>query len=162
MLQFYTIERPGPGRLSTMGRPPGDVWLQEHMVRLVEAGVTSIVSMLMPEEAARLGLAEEDNLAVDCGLEFLSVPIPDLAVPSDDLSEPSAWIRAHLSRGGHVLVHCRAGVGRSSLMAAAVLVDEGFDPEAAWAALSRARGMAVPDTGGQRRWLAARASSTAD
>ncbi len=161
-LQFYTIERPGPGTLSTMGRPPGDLWLREHMAGLAKAGITTIVSMLMPEEASRLGLSAEDNLAVDCGLEFLSVPLPDLSVPSDDLIEPSAWIRANLHRGGHVLVHCRAGIGRSSLMAATVLVDEGFAPDAAWAAVSKARGMAVPDTGGQRRWLAARAARTPD
>jgi predicted protein tyrosine phosphatase len=43
------------------------------------------------------------------------------------LDEPWA-VRA----GGHVVTHCRFGIGRASLLAAAVLMLEGVDPDKAW------------------------------
>jgi protein-tyrosine phosphatase len=52
-----------------------------------------------------------------------------------------------------VAIHCRGGIGRSSLMAAAVLVQLGAAPEQAWDTVSVARGMPVPETEEQRAWL---------
>jgi protein-tyrosine phosphatase len=45
------------------------------------------------------------------------------------------------------------GIGRSSLLAAGCLVAQGMPPGEAWAAISDARGLTVPDTPEQRRWL---------
>jgi hypothetical protein len=47
--------------------------------------------------------------------------------------------------------HCAA---RASLLAAALLVLEGVDPDQAWRRLTRAPGLRVPDTDEQRRWIA--------
>ena len=58
-----------------------------------------------------------------------------------------------LEAGQSVAVHCRQGIGRSSLIAALLLVSAGVDPEAALAQISQARGCAVPDTLGQRDWI---------
>ncbi|MEW2490850.1 hypothetical protein [Streptomyces sp. NPDC048411] len=57
-----------------------------------------------------------------------------------------------LHDGAHVVTHCRAGIGRSSLLAAALLILNGVDPETAWNQIERARGLAVPDTAEQREW----------
>ncbi|MFJ9448299.1 hypothetical protein ACIRRH_41785 [Kitasatospora sp. NPDC101235] len=57
-----------------------------------------------------------------------------------------------LQGGAHVVTHCRAGIGRSSLLAAALLVLNGVDPDTAWKHIERARGLAVPDTAEQREW----------
>jgi protein-tyrosine phosphatase len=156
MTRFFTIERPGPGTLSTMGRPVGDERLPSEMSRLAAAGVGGLVSLLTHDEAARLGLANEPLAAADAGIEYLSVPIPDATVPVGDLREASSWVRAMLSSDVHVIAHCRAGIGRSSMMAAAVMVDEGMSPDQVWAAIERARGCRVPDTAEQRAWLSGR------
>jgi protein-tyrosine phosphatase len=50
-------------------------------------------------------------------------------------------------------VHCRQGVGRTGLIAAGLLVMKGFSPEAAVKSLSASRGISVPETPGQRRWI---------
>jgi protein-tyrosine phosphatase len=52
------------------------------------------------------------------------------------------------------LLHCRFGIGCASLLAAAVLVLEGVDADEAWRRLTCARGLGVPDTEEQRRWVA--------
>ncbi|MFF9508054.1 hypothetical protein ACF1BU_19885 [Streptomyces sp. NPDC014724] len=57
-----------------------------------------------------------------------------------------------LCEGAHVVTHCRAGIGRSSLLAAALLILNGVDPETSWHQIERARGLAVPDTAEQREW----------
>jgi protein-tyrosine phosphatase len=54
-----------------------------------------------------------------------------------------------------VAVHCWGGVGRSSLIAAAVLVGRGTDAEQAWARIAEARGVPVPETDEQRAWVTA-------
>jgi protein-tyrosine phosphatase len=60
---------------------------------------------------------------------------------------------ADLSSGKNVVVHCRQGVGRTGLMAAGLLVMKGLNPEAAVKTLSAARGISVPETVAQRRWI---------
>jgi protein-tyrosine phosphatase len=52
-----------------------------------------------------------------------------------------------------VAVHCYGGIGRSPLVAAAVLVRSGRSAQAAWQLVGRARGLRVPDTDDQRDWL---------
>jgi protein-tyrosine phosphatase len=58
-----------------------------------------------------------------------------------------------LREGTFVVVHCQAGVGRSSLIAGTVLVHEGPSPTEAWERIEAARGRPVPDTAEQRAWL---------
>jgi protein-tyrosine phosphatase len=52
-----------------------------------------------------------------------------------------------------VAIHCRAGIGRSSLVAAAVLVLKGWIAADALAAIATARRLPVPDTELQRQWV---------
>ena len=66
----------------------------------------------------------------------------------------------HLDRGEHVVIHCRMGIGRSSMLAAALLMAEGVDPGGAWSTLREARGLDVPDTPEQRAWVEAVMIST--
>jgi protein-tyrosine phosphatase len=54
-----------------------------------------------------------------------------------------------------VVVHCRAGIGRSSLIAGTVLVRFGIPPEEAWRLITAARGFRVPETPEQGEWLTA-------
>src|SRR5205823_1851154 len=83
------------------------------------------------------------------------VAIPDRGIPGpNSIDTATRTIGAELEHGGHVAVHCRAGIGRSCLIAAAVLVTGGYSADEAWAAVGRARGLAVPETAEQRAWLA--------
>jgi protein-tyrosine phosphatase len=66
-------------------------------------------------------------------------PIRDAGVP--DASFEDAWLtagreaRGTLMRGGRVLLHCRAGLGRTGMIAAPLLVEVGRTPEEAVAAV---------------------------
>jgi protein-tyrosine phosphatase len=58
-----------------------------------------------------------------------------------------------LRQGRYVVVHCRGGVGRSSVVAAALLVGLGAEPRPAFATIGQARGRRVPETRSQRDWF---------
>jgi protein-tyrosine phosphatase len=157
---LYTIARAGRGRLSTMTRPRGGDWLHDELRGLAAAGVTVLVSLLTDAEAAELDLRYEADAARAAGLEFYRLPTPDREVPDRSAVLAIGGMLVHqLSEGASVAVHCRYGIGRSSTLAAAVMVLEGADPEDAWARICIARGLPVPDTTSQRVFVATLASN---
>ncbi|MFC8452806.1 tyrosine protein phosphatase [Kitasatospora sp. NPDC057223] len=154
---LFTVDLPGPGRLSTMARPRGGDWLRDEMAALAGAGVDILVCTLTAPELGELDLADEAREARTAGLRFVPIPIP---IPDRTVPELAAILpvlrelAACLHDGAHVVTHCRAGIGRSSLLAAALLILGGTDADLAWSAIGRARGLAVPDTVEQRAWTA--------
>lgn len=150
---LFTVDHPGPGRLSTMARPRGNDWLDDEMAALKAAGVAILVCALTEPEREELGLAEEPRSAAAAGLRFVEIPIPDRTVPDLPAILPALrQLAAELADGAHVVTHCRAGIGRSSLLAAALLILNGTAADTAWRRIERARGLAVPDTAEQREW----------
>jgi protein-tyrosine phosphatase len=121
---------------------------------LAAADLDVIVSLLENEEAGDLDLLDERQAAEDHALRFISFPIPDRGVPAS-LQEAASLVEgitSQLEAGKSVAVHCRQGIGRSGLIAAAVLVASGISPEEAMQIVSSARGTPVPETAEQRRW----------
>jgi len=153
---LFEIERDGPGRLATMACPRGEDWLADEMAGLCAKGVNALVSALTDPELVELRLTAEPELARQAGLTYVSFPIPDRDAPAADapVTELVGHLEGLLVAGQFVVVHCRAGIGRSSLLAAAVMVREGLGPDDAWERISAARGYPVPDTEVQRAWLA--------
>ena len=111
--------------------------------------------MLMPEELCELGLEQEQPLCEAAGMHFHSLPIEDRSVPS---SMPAAVeflkeIEGLLKHGKSVVVHCRQGIGRSGLVAAALLVLTAQEVDRAVDLVTTARGVPVPETPEQRKWI---------
>jgi len=117
--------------------------------------VDVVVSLLEAGEAQDVLLRDEEALCVGAGLEFLSLPICDHGVP--DAVEPVASLTRELglrlSKGRNVAVHCFAGLGRSPLIVAALLIEHGLGADAACDRISRARGRRVPETDAQLQGL---------
>ncbi|MEJ1161520.1 protein-tyrosine phosphatase family protein [Prosthecomicrobium sp. N25] len=147
---LYPIETPAAGRLVIMPAP-----IRDQFPGLAAAGVALVVSLLPAEEAERLALTDEALRCRRAGMDFLNVPVPDFSVPAD--FEASAALVAALADqiagGDTVAVHCRAGIGRSGMVTSAILCALGAAPEEAMAAVSAARGCAVPETDAQRDWV---------
>jgi protein-tyrosine phosphatase len=138
-----------------MAKPRGDDWLDDELRALRHTGVEVLVCALADAELRELGLAGEAVAAQRAGLEFVAIPIRDRSVPDLATVLPQLHeLVGRLSAGRHVVIHCRFGIGRASLLAASLLVLEGVDAEEAWCRLSRARCRPVPDTDEQRRWIA--------
>lgn len=119
-LLLYPIPVPPPARLSIMPRPRGNEWLDDEMVALRQAGVDVLVCLQTAAEREELGLVDEPDAASRAGLSFYELPIEDFGVPDRTEVEPLLnTLLQRLTAGEHVAVHCRGGVGRSSLIAAA-------------------------------------------
>ena len=136
-------------------RPRGGDWLEDEARAWHRAGVDVVVSLLEPEEEAQLNLAGERDAAERNGMQFVSFPVVDRGVPSSIQATVSLLrsITSALESGKNVAVHCRQGVGRSGMIAAAVLMSTGSTPEAAIDTVTSARGLTVPETPEQARWL---------
>jgi protein-tyrosine phosphatase len=153
--KLYWVEGPWRGRLAMASRPRGDDWLEDEIASWRREGIDTVFSLLTSEEAKDLGLDNEAKHVKAQSMQFVSFPIPDRDVPDSDAKVAKALERldADLSAGRNVVVHCRQGVGRTGLIAAGLLVMKGFSPEAAVKSLSASRGISVPETPGQRRWI---------
>jgi protein-tyrosine phosphatase len=152
---IYWIEAPVTGRLGIMARPRSGDWLEDEIAGWETAGIGTVVCLLEQDEADELGLGEEEEFCRRHGIEFIAFPIQDRGLPKTlgETETLARQIALKLSNGTSVAIHCRAGIGRSSLIAACALVFAGFDAYSAFAAISKARGLTVPDTDDQRRWV---------
>lgn len=153
---LYAIPTPAPGALSIMPCPRGGSQLDDDLAGLRRAGVDVLVCLQTEAECEQLGLSDEPGAATRAGLRFLSYPIQDFGVPGADVEPLLDALAACLAAGEHVVVHCRGGIGRSSVVAAALLVRLGTPAAQTWQVIASSRGCAVPETEEQRRWLAGR------
>lgn len=151
---IFPVERAGPGRLSTMARPRGGDWLDDEMAALSSEGVSIVVSMLTSSETQELKLGNEEEAARIAGIAFRWLPTADRGTPSvPEFNALLEYLEAELSDGKHIVIHCRMGIGRASLVAAGILIIEGISAAEARSRIARARGLEVPDTPGQKEWL---------
>ncbi len=153
--EVFWIQGDPPAGLAIVLRPHGGKLLESELLQMKRSGIATLISLLEEDEAAALGLAQEGLLAERNGIRFLSYPIPDTCTPSNEASFRSfaAGLAHRLRAGEQVGVHCRGSVGRSTVLAASALIELGWRPEDALAAIEAARGCAVPDTQEQEEWI---------
>jgi protein-tyrosine phosphatase len=152
---FWIAENRESPRLGIVTRPRGGDWLHDELLRLKNAGIRTVVSMLEQREADSLGLAEEGRFAEQLGLRFISFPVPDRTTPAnkDAFRRLIHKLASQVSNGDAVGVHCQACIGRSTIAVACILIHLGWNPEAALEAIESSRGCSVPDTEEQREWI---------
>ena len=135
-----------------MARPRAGDWFEDEVENWRTAGVQVVVSLLEREEENELGLEAEADLCRSRGIDFVSFPIADRGVPTDP--KAATELAHRLGRSDRAIaIHCRAGIGRSSLVAALVLTHRGVKSDIAFSLIQAARGVAVPDTEQQRDWI---------
>ncbi len=153
-MSLYWIDREGPGRVAIMARPRSGDWLADEVAAWRAAGVNIVVSLLESDEIEDLGLEAEPDLCAHEGLGFRKFPIPDRGIPSlADAARLARSLAAEVNQGRAVAIHCRAGIGRSSVVAALVLIALGDEATEIFHRISTARRLEVPDTPEQRAWV---------
>ena len=157
MSRLHWIELPAVGRITISARPRADDWLETEIGEWKASGLDMVVSLLERDEVSELGLQREAELCRTSGIEFLSFPIPDRGVPENgpDVLQIASSIASGIACGRAVAIHCRAGIGRSSMIAACALICSGIEASEALARIKTARGLTVPDTDEQRDWIMA-------
>ena len=152
----YWIDTSSKLRLGIASRPRRDDWLQTDIEQLKREGVDTLISLLTSEEASELGLEQEAAACEAAGISFRNFAIPDRNVPHS-VPEFLAFARsvhAEAVSGRAIADHCRACIGRASVLLATLMRMDGFSAEEAFDRISQARGLRVPDTSEQAEWIA--------
>ncbi len=143
-----------PGSLGMMACPGRGGDLEADLDRLAALGVVRVVSLLDDEELRAVGAAQLPEALAARGLGWWRLGIPDFGVP-----EPApaaallAELRRALGRGERLVLHCRAGLGRTGMIAASLLVTLGRAPEEAVALVRAARDPRCVETEAQRDFI---------
>ena len=137
-----------------MAAPRSAELLEDTILSWRTDGIDCVVSALEPGEIPGL-IEAETELCREFGIDFLSFPIRDKSVPPS-LETFAGFVKIladRVSSGHGVAIHCRAGIGRSTTLAACVLVWLDVDAEVALDMIADARGVEVPETEAQRQWI---------
>ena len=152
-LPLFWIRGFTDGHLAIMPAPQIEN-LERATLRWREEGVDIVVSLL--EQAEIPGLVqEEEGLCNEIGIEFLWFPIRDSSVPlsMNAFRDLIVKLGDAVAMGKSVAIHCRAGIGRSGMVAACVLNYLSVDAETALDMITEARAVEVPQTEAQRQWV---------
>jgi len=152
---IYLIERIGNGSLSIMAKPASGEQIDLEFKNIADQGINTIVSLLEADESAAVGLQDEETLANRNGMAFYSFPIKDFGFPAskEQFTSFSKALFIAVSGGENIVIHCRAGIGRSGLVTAGVLIHNNYEPLDAFNHISSKRGETVPETDEQKNWL---------
>lgn len=111
----------------------------EDVSRLARAGVSRVVDTRSEFQDDESALAAE-------GIQLLHLPTPDTHPLSlADLERGAIWVNEQIKAGERVLIHCEHGVGRSVLLTAAALVEDGMAAHDAVELIQRRRWQAAPN-----------------
>jgi protein-tyrosine phosphatase len=152
---IYWVETELKGRVGTSGAPAGGDDLPGEIAEFANEGVNVLASMLAFSEVGRLQLESENELCRRHSIDFHHLPITDHGVP--EMMGPAKnlvmQLAGSVNSGASVVIHCFAGIGRSSLVAALTLATAGIPIEQCFALISEARGFTVPETKRQEVWF---------
>jgi protein-tyrosine phosphatase len=145
-------------KLVIMSRPRGSDWLEEEIIKFKKQNIGTWVSLLEQHEINELGLRDQQTLCSKHELEYINFPIVDRNIPEkgskiDSLIET---LYQKTQTGNSVVIHCRMGIGRSSIIAGCILLKAGFKTDQILQKITSARGLKVPDTDQQVQWLKSR------
>jgi protein-tyrosine phosphatase len=133
--------------VGTMSCPLGGEDLERQIKSLKEQGVDFIVSLMQEEEQSSLGLGDEAMICEKLGIGFLHFPIQDYGTPEfiDDFIFLVKNLTEKIKEQKKIVLHCQAGIGRASVLAASIMIHVGFNPDHVFEIISKHRKRNVPD-----------------
>lgn len=159
-LRIAELDTPGGGRIGMTFCPgkrdpaartgPWERDLELDLRSILDWRASVVVTLLETHEFALLGVPDLGERIEAFGMRWLHLPIRDVSIP--DAAFEAAWedagerLRSRLGSGGRILVHCRGGLGRTGLVAARLLIEQGETPTVALARVRATRPGAVETT----------------
>lgn len=118
-----------------VGTTPG----RKDFERLLAVGVRLVINMRL-----LLGQPPSSSLSLIRYLRLRTFDSPLLPIPAGVLMRGTRTALEVIAQGGAVYTHCSRGRHRSVAMAAAILIAQGYSPEAAMQLIGERRAVADP------------------
>ncbi|MDO6708640.1 tyrosine-protein phosphatase [Photobacterium sp. 1_MG-2023] len=120
--QSALVLTPCPG---TKGVP-----LAESLAQLKAQGVRAVVTAINAQEMAEKDVAGLGQLVAQASMLWAHTPIEDDAAPGADFAAQwqaaSPQLHTMIEEGGKIALHCMGGSGRTGLLAAHLLLAQGW------------------------------------
>lgn len=117
--------------------------------------LNALVCLLPAEELLALNLGQEQQVCNGLGIDHYHYPIQDFGVPQNRASFDALAreVSERLLRGELIAVHCKAGIGRTSMFCIRTLQTLGVALDGAITIVRQSRHKTVPETPAQLAWL---------
>ena len=145
----------GEKMLGIMPRPRGNDWLEDEIKWLGIRDVDYLISLLENSEANELELEHEAELCEQYNIQFINFPIRDVNVPTEkeNFLKLVNHLNEHLNNSKKIVIHCRMGIGRASVLASGILIKRGIKAKDVFKIIGKYRELEVPDTEEQKNWI---------
>jgi len=104
---------------------------QSDMTAIADWGANGVLCLVEPHELTMLKVEQLPKAVQDAGMWWLQLPIIDMDIPSQAFEDTWAVegerVRHALRIGERIIIHCYAGLGRTGMIAARILVEFGMD-----------------------------------
>ena len=143
------------GSIIMMPKPPSGMQLKPYIEFLKSIEVDCVVSLLQQAEIEQFSLTQEGVECREQNIAFINFPIQDHSVPQFFLpfNQLIEKLSEELKQDKTIAIHCYAGIGRTGITAASLLIKNGVQVDLALMELSKTRGLRVPETLEQITWL---------
>ena len=137
-------------------KPGSTAALESDLTLLASNRATDLVTLIGEDEREKLGVGALPRLAAERGMSWREFPITDRAAPTAthqaDFDRLLDELLTGLDAGRRVAIHCQAGLGRTGLLAAGLLVRSGTGPDDAIKLVRSARPGSI-ETSGQEDFI---------
>jgi len=95
----------------------------------------ALVSLIEAKEMEIYGVADLPGKVAALGIEYVHLPVVDMDIP--DAAFDILWLdsgkklRSYLRSGQRIVLHCLAGLGRTGMIAAKLLIELGIEQDEA-------------------------------
>lgn len=109
--------------------------IQSDLQAIIDWGANGVVCLVEPHEIKLNKVEALPGMVEDAGMWWKHLPIIDMDIPTqafeDEWAVEGERIRHALRIGERVAFHCYAGLGRTGMIAARILVEMGIENEEA-------------------------------
>lgn len=109
--------------------------IEKDIAAMVDWGACGVLTLVEEHELSIAGVSDLSDRLEHAGLWWRHMPIMDMYIPEPEFEQQ--WqteglrLRQLLQQGENIIVHCYAGLGRTGVIAARLLVEFGMQPEPA-------------------------------
>jgi protein-tyrosine phosphatase len=138
---IYYVSSIGQGRLYVMTKPFSVKLINDEFDAIKAFGISRVVSLLKGSETYGAGSIDEIKHCRNRGIVFIQYAAFDRCIPtsSDKFLALVQFLYDELLEGRKTVVYCKAGIGRTGVVATAVLVKYGLTSDHAIKLVSEAR-----------------------